>query len=441
MPLRDRIGPLFFGLLTGRVRRLPQVDLVPQEQHHPAGPQPQQQGHQPRQCRGARVAPTRAIQSPPRPGRTRDNGPVGRHPFEFVRQLGRRREPQPGLFLKTLETDGLEIAGNSRLEPRGRDREFKTGGQQGLHGGGPPEGGPAGQQLVQNRPQGVNVGRGTEVVGLATRLFRSHVPGRPQDLVGRGQSIGRFQPPHQPEIDNLGSGGQPPAQPGFRAHRSIGGARRPCGRRGGSGRGRLLFEQDVRRLEIAVQNARAMGTVNGPRQDRHQQCRRTWILRSPVNPLGQRRAVHILHGEPRSAPRFAHVKDLHDVRMPELGQRLGLLPEPLPLRIGQVCPVGGQLQCHGTPQALVSGAVHHPARPSSQQRLDLVTIDLGKDAAEHRIAGVVEPGQGLLQQRGRAGVGGDRRRIALHGAVGSPLGPGQVGGQLPGQTLIKPVAT
>ena len=190
-----------------------------------------------------------------------------------------------------------------------------------------------------------------------------------------------------------------------------------------------------------MQNARAMGTVNGPRQDRHQQCRRTWILRSPVNPLGQRRAVHILHGEPRSAPRFAHVKDLHDVRMPELGQRLGLLPEPLPLRLGQVCPVGGQLQCHGTPQALVSGAVHHPARPSSQQRLDLVTIDLGKDAAEHRIAGVVEPGQGLLQQRGRAGVGGDRRRIALPGAVGSPLGPGQVGGQLPGQTLIKPVAT
>ena len=62
----------------------------------------------------------------------------------------------------------------------------------------------AGQHLVEDRPQGVDVGGRPDVPGMAAGLLGRHVAGRAHDLAGLGLPAVRLQPLGQPEVGDLG---------------------------------------------------------------------------------------------------------------------------------------------------------------------------------------------------------------------------------------------
>ncbi len=90
---------------------------------------------------------------------------------------------------------------------------------------------PARQQLVQDRPQGVHVGRRPDRVLLAPGLLRRHVARRAHGHAAYGQPAVALQPSGQAEIGDLG--------------RAVGG------------------EQDVGRLEVAVDDPALVSDVDG----------------------------------------------------------------------------------------------------------------------------------------------------------------------------------
>ena len=70
-----------------------------------------------------------------------------------------------------------------------------------------------------------------------------------------------------------------------------------------------------------------MGGVNGPGQGRHQLGGRHARLRRARQSVVEVPAFEQLQRDERHAVHFADVVDLHDVRVPEPGDRLGLDPE------------------------------------------------------------------------------------------------------------------
>ena len=78
-----------------------------------------------------------------------------------------------------------------------------------LHGVGAIEGRPAGEQLVEMAPQGIDV-HGRANAGVAIRLLRGHVLRRTQDVAGDGCELSCSVKRGQAEVADLG----PPIAPG-----------------------------------------------------------------------------------------------------------------------------------------------------------------------------------------------------------------------------------
>ena len=90
-----------------------------------------------------------------------------------------------------------------------------------------------------------------------------------------------------------------------------------------------LGHEQIRRLDIAVNNASGVrriervGDLDAERQDR------LHLHRAPRDQVFQRRAVEELHHEESLSPVLADVVDRADVRMIQRRCRLGLAPEAL----------------------------------------------------------------------------------------------------------------
>ncbi len=109
---------------------------------------------------------------------------------------------------------------------------------QGVHRRRPLKGGPAGQALVEDRSQGINVGSRTDALLVAGRLLRGHVGRGAQDRAGRCQLAILFQTPGHTKVGDLGSA--------------------------------CLGQQHVGRLEVAVDDAVLVGVVNSGSDLLHQ---------------------------------------------------------------------------------------------------------------------------------------------------------------------------
>ena len=140
----------------------------------------------------------------------------------------------------------------------------------------------------------------------------------------------------------------------------------------------LVPQEDVGRLEIAVNHAIGVGDVDGPRQGLDELGRRTYRLGRALEVLGQAAAGHELEDEVRPARGLADVVNLDDVGMLQAGERRGLRAEA-----GQVLRAGlepGQdhLQRHGAIEAELPGLVHDAHTAAAEQPQDLVAGDLGQ---------------------------------------------------------------
>src|SRR5665213_1852294 len=92
----------------------------------------------------------------------------------------------------------------------------------------------------------------------------------------------------------------------------------------------IARDQNVARLDVAVNDTVAMRVTEGRRDLRYQSRRMRRRERSPAaQHVGERRAVHQFHDNEVRAVVFAPVKDRHDVRMREVRRRLGFATEAL----------------------------------------------------------------------------------------------------------------
>ena len=149
-------------------------------------------------------------------------------------------------------------------------------------------------QFVEDGSERKNVG---SVVDLFARdLFRRHIKGGAHDRAGQGQGGGGGQP-GDAEVDDVG-----------------------CS---------LLVDEDIRRFDIAVDDAFPMGIVQGVADPGDQSD--DFFELEPLarcQELFQALAVHIFHGDKRLPQVFAHFVDGDNIGMGEVPGRAGFAHKP-----------------------------------------------------------------------------------------------------------------
>ncbi len=333
---------------------------------------------------------------------------------EAAEVLGHRRDvgiPPRRVLLERPQADRLQVARHPRQELRGGHRLGVADQVERVQDRRPPERRPAGEHLVERGPQGVLVGGRPGLLGPA-RLLGGHVAGRAEDRPAARLGRVGLQPLDQPEVGDLG---------------------RPVAR-----------EQDVGRLDVAVDDPAAVGHVHGPGQRLDDPGRVLDGLRLGGDPLRQAAPIEELQREIGQAVVLADLEDLDDVRVVDGGDGAGL-----GLEAGQVAGSrAGAGEDHlERDQAVEPGLprlVDDPHAALAQHPQDLV-------AGDPRQGDIASPGRsgGPLRIRrrharrvheavGRVGVevGGRiaievRRRIAIEvrGRVARVRGLGRIGGR------------
>ena len=159
----------------------------------------------------------------------------------------------------------------------------------------------AGEQRVEDRAQAVDVGGRRDRAWPAGGLLGGHVAGRAEDGAAAGQLDVALEPLGQSEVGDRAGGPR--------------------------------LEEDVGRLEVAVEDARADGR-GAPLGHLDQQRRRGLRVVLVGRPAGSARLPPgtSFMREVGLAVVLADLVDRHDVGMLEQGDRLGLVPEPCAAR-------------------------------------------------------------------------------------------------------------
>ena len=202
-----------------------------------------------RQARSAEPTGRATIGSPAR-NRRRSSASAAAEPYRFA-----------GSFCRHFSAIVSTSRGSARHQPRRRHRLGRLDLLERLQHRRPPERRAADQQLVQDRPQGVDVGERADLLGLALGLLGGHVAGRAQDRLGRRQARFDVQDLGQAEVGDLG--------------RAVGG------------------EQDVARLQVAVDDPQPvrLGDAAGQRLDQRRRPPRRpgGAVEPPVQAAARRR--------------------------------------------------------------------------------------------------------------------------------------------------------
>ncbi len=188
-----------------------------------------------------------------------------------------------------------------------------------------------GQHLVEDDPEGIEVRLPGD--GLPERLLGRDVVGRPQHPAIRGEAL-LLERAGDPEVSDLGRA--------------------------------LLVDQDVLRLDVAVDDVAGVCGAQGPRDfdrvgDRlgHRQPSLA------ADPLLERLALHVLEHDVRTALVLAGVDHPDDVGVRELGDRPRLAAKSLEL-IGVARHLAvHQLDCHRPLEGLVACPVHGRHSPGT----------------------------------------------------------------------------
>ena len=170
----------------------------------------------------------------------------------------------------------------------------------------------------------------------ALGLLRRHVGGRAEDRLGSGQLGLGVQHLGQAEIGDLG---------------------RPIG-----------LEQDVRRLEISVDDPFPMGFGDGPSEDFHQPGGLHRRPRPTVQHPVETASGQVFQFEKGETAHLSDVVDLHDAGMTKAGDRVGLGTETRAAIDGPACwPARIIFRAQGRFRAILRAryTTPMPPRPSS----------------------------------------------------------------------------
>ncbi len=193
---------------------------------------------------------------------------------------------------------------------------------------------------VEDRSERIDIcGLGNDAT-VPSGLFRSHVPGSAQQVARAGQRTVRI-------------GGIPLGREAFRQSEV-----------GHEGTPRLV-NQNVGRLQVAMQNPSRMGMRDGP-ADWQEELRGLARGERPLgDPAGQGRAMHELHAEVRLTFMVADFVDRHNVRMLKAGRRFGFSAESGQFGRRGELPTQNHFHGDGPIQADLPGFKHdsHAAAP------------------------------------------------------------------------------
>ena len=159
--------------------------------------------------------------------------------LEGFGQRGGRRIPVGGHLFQTLQANPLEVRGDRRADLAGRDRLLLDELSERLGDRRGPEWGPAGQELIQDRTQAIDVGRRADPA--TDSLLGRHVGWRAHHGTRGRQAAGPIVGPlDQAEVGDVGP------------------ARR--------------IDQHVRGFEVAMDQPATMRVVDRLRERNHQGC-------------------------------------------------------------------------------------------------------------------------------------------------------------------------
>ncbi len=412
--------------------------LVPglhQAEGRPGHAEHQRHEDQPRRRHLRPVPPDelpQAIRGRRRAGRDRL---VGEEPLDVVAQADRRVVPPLPLLGQRLHHDPVGVAADQPRQPRRLDvpgrgdaqqrsgrldtgrrrRRFVVANQpQHLVQGRPLQRLPrdrrrAGQQLVEDHAQGVDVGPGVDVQRVEGRLLRRHVQRRAGDAAKGGEQalLGQPHPAGglgQAEVDHLG-------------HRAV----------------VVRLDQDVGGLQVAVDDPLLVRVLHGPTDLLEQRQPGGDVEAMGVAVVGDGDALDQLHHEERAAVGGrAGVEDAGDVGVLHQGQGLALRLEA-GQDVARVHPPLDQLERHlAADRAELLGEEDGAHAALADLLAELVAI--GDDRADEFRAVVPRPGDGgVVEWRfprrrqgrrcGRPGRIGDRRSRGRGHPLGSGLGP------------------
>jgi hypothetical protein len=149
------------------------------------------------------------------------------------------------------QTDRLQVARNLLVE-LARRRRFVLHDLGDHHVGAAAKRALARKQLVKYSPKAVDIRAGIDLVAMPRRLLRAHIDGRAKDLALQGHRLLRLAVQSQAKVGDLGNQGQGTSARG-RGRRSL-----SCGPRTPD-----PFEQNVTWVDIAMDNAAAVGIIHG----------------------------------------------------------------------------------------------------------------------------------------------------------------------------------
>ena len=271
---------------------------------------------------------------------------------QVVGEVAGRAVPLGRPLGEHLLADPFQLAGDRVVDLPGRTLLGPRDLVQDLRQRLAPERLAAGQELVEDHAEAEHVGPPIDPVPLPPRLLGAHVSGRP-GVAGSLTVVLVLQ--RQPEVGDA------------RLARGV--------------------EQDIRGLDVAVDQAPCVGVMEGLGDGRHQL--RRFPQRQPplAYPRGQVAAFDVLrHDVAESVVGPADVVDRDDVRMVEPRER----------------PRLGQVRVHVLRPGDLLGVGH----------LD------GDRSVERVVAGEVDPPETALAEPPDHAVAADRRRVALRGGRG-----------------------
>ncbi len=188
------------------------------------------------------------------------------------------------------------------------------------------------------------------------------------------------------------------------------------------------LHEDIRGLEIAVDDSLAVCGVDG-QGERSNQVRH--LIRGPggaVEPVGERAAVDPLHREIGTALQMADLVHLDDIDVLDAGGQLGFAEEADSLRFGGKLAGENHLEGDQAVQATVPGLVNDAHAAASDFGEDLVIADPPRRGRRRR---VVVGGRGWLgswTKRCRSTTGhGLAQAASLQGTDGGNATGGVVG--------------
>ena len=240
---------------------------------------------------------------------------------------------------QAAQADPLQRLRHARLHRPGRRRLLAEDPRAQLDRRGGPERAAAGQQLVEHHPEGVEVGPVVHRAEPLAQLLGGHVGQRPG-----GRHVPQQVLLHDGDAE-VGQVGPP-----------------------------LRVDQDVRRLDVPVDEPRLVGVAQGVGDLGHDPGDLPVVGAAGLDPRRQVGALDPLADDEAGRALAAHVVDGDDVRVPQPGHLAGLDAALVHLALGDRPVHPGHLHGDDPLQPGVEAPVHPPEAAHADQGVEPVAV-------------------------------------------------------------------